>query len=254
MLKKAAVVGFAIALGACGTPANVKQIQDQNATLQGKLSAAEKNIVALKNEQSRLQQDIAEYKRVIGVLGTEKNSRVSESTSLRGQVRGLVQSQIDGLKDFLVEGNLLDYVGGELVARSQVDEKPVAVVDLANPVPKAGVLTGVGAFWQQAGTLSVQVLRPIEKELVVIWSSKDWRVDSAGYQRHNFSVNVGVEKGDVIAYSLSTPQSISFDIGTGDTRYLSDDLSIGDGFRASGLKGAKERRAYSLGVFALLNN
>src|SRR5690606_11768928 len=121
-------------------------------------------------------------------------SRIQESSVLRGQVRRFVQNQIDAYKDFLVQGGLLDYVGGELVERANVEQRPAFIVDLANPVPRPGTLTGVGAHFVQPGRFSVKVLRRVDQNLVVIWDSKPLTVTQPGINRINFAVGVGVER------------------------------------------------------------
>jgi len=254
MIKYTALAAIMVSLLGCQSPANVKDLQVDNARLQASLASAKQEIVALSGEKNKLQQDIVELNRVMGVLDIEKTSRVTESSSLRGHVRSFVQDQIDGLKDFMVMGDLLDYVGGELVARTNVNEKLVMIVDLAHPMPRDGVLTGVGGFWAKTGEIKVKVLRPVDDRLLVVWASKALRITELGRSTINFPVNVGAEKGDVMAYYLQEPSSVSYDAGTGNARYLNDDAVIGSMLRLKDLKGAKEQRAYSLGVYGLLNN
>lgn len=153
----------------------------------------------------------------------------------------------------MVQGGLLDYVGGELVERSNIEEKPLLLVDLMNTIPGPGTLTGVGAHFVKPGTFTVKVLRPVDDKLVVIWDSNPLKVTTPGINRINFLVGVVVEKGDVIAYDFKSGVAVSFDEGTGDTRFLSGELKLGDATKASSLDGEKRRRAYSLGVYGLLN-
>ena len=75
----------------------------------------------------------------------------------------------------------------------------------------------------------------------------------AGRQRLEFPVTVGVEKGDVLAYHLAQPGMVGFDTGTGDTRYLDEDIAVGTTVKPSSLEGENDKRAYSVGVFGLLN-
>lgn len=246
-------VVLAMLLAGCQVPPDIKTLQDQNGALQQELDEARTNIGKLQADKVLLEQDNAELSRVINVLGEEKSSRVEESTSLRGQVRQFVQMQIDNLKQFLLAANLLDYVGGELVERASLDEKPVLAVDLMNAVPLAGTLTGVGGYFQGTGQLSVKVLRPVKDNLVVVWASHPITIAERGLQRLKFPVVVGVEKGDLLAYYFTNPGMVGFDTGTGDTRYVNEDASVGSALRRSSLNGEKARRAYSIGVFGLLN-
>ncbi len=248
-----AVIGVALLLGACQTQPNIKQMQDQNQQLRTELDRANQQIGQLQQQETELREELAERERVIGVLGTEKSSRIQESSELRGQVRRFVQYQIDAYRDFLVQGGLLDYVGGELVERSLREEKALQLIDLANPIPRPGTLTGVGGFFLKPGSFSVKVLRQVDQHLVVIWDSKPLRVHQPGLNRINFAVSVGVEEGDVIAYHLHEGVVVGFDEGTGDTRFQNEELKPGALVRLSSLQGDKRKRAYSLGVFGLLN-
>lgn len=237
----------------CQPAANVKEMQDRNAQLSASLNQAQEKIDSLTAEGQQLRSEIAELERVASVLDSEKTLRVKESSSLRGEVRRFVQQQIDQYKAFLVDSQLLDYVGGELVQRSQVEESPRLLVDLANPMHADGTLTGVKGHFVAAGTFRVKILRQVEDRLVVIWESKPLSVNRAGVSQIDFPVAVGIEKGDVIGYSFMDNAVVSFDTGTGDTRYTSKDVALGQMIKASSLSGEKERRAYALGVYGLLN-
>jgi hypothetical protein len=242
-----------LVLSACQSQPQIKQMQDQNRLLAADLERANNSVAQLQQQETELRQQLAENTRVMDVLGTEKSVRVQESSELRSQVRRFVQHQIDAYKDFLVQGGLLDYVGGELVERANIEEKPLFVVDLANAIPSSGTLTGVGAHFVRPGNFSVKVLRKIDDNLVVIWDSKPLQVHQPGINRINFPVSVGVEAGDVIGYYFTDGVAISFDEGTGDSRFQSTDLTLGAIVRINSLAGEKRRRAYSLGVYGLLN-
>jgi hypothetical protein len=252
-LGKSSLIAAALLLGACQTQPNIKQMEDSNRQLKAELEKANVQIQQLQERESKLTQELNERERVISVLGTEKTSRIQESSELRGQVRRFVQYQIDAYRDFLVQGGLLDYVGGELVERANREEKAIQLVDLANPIPKAGTLTGVGGHFLKPGSFSVKVLRQVDQNLVAIWDSKPIRIHQPGLNRINFAVSVGVEQGDVIAYYLHEGSLVTFDEGTGDTRFQTDELRPGSVVRTASLQGEKRRRAYSLGVYGLLN-
>lgn len=243
-------------LVACQAPQNVQQLQQKNQQLASELASARADIAALKSSEANLQGEVRELSRVLDVMGTEKSSRVQESSQLRGLMREFVQSQIDLLKDFLVKGDLLDYVGGELVARTgDTPAKPdmnLLLVDLAHPVPAEGVLTGVGAYFNQPGNFRVKVLRRVEGNLFVVWESKLLTVTQPGKQRVNFPVSVGVEQGDMLAYFFPDQVIAAHDKGTGDTRTYQGDLLLGKSLAVRSLDHERERRAYSLGVYGLL--
>lgn len=254
MIRKGLVVlACTLIVTGCQVPPNIKELNDRNQTLQGQLSKANEQITQLQAQERLLQKDIAELNRVISVLDTEKSSRVRESSQLRGQIRKFQQQQIDELKEFLVREDLLDYIGGELVERAQLEEKPLLIVDLGHPVPKNGTLTGLGGFFAKPAPFKVKVLRQVEDDLVVIWESKPITPKQPGINRIHFPVTVGVEQGDVLGYFFPTLTGVTFDTGSGDVRYLQEDLRPGGKVRRSALLGDGKKRAYSIGVYALLN-
>ncbi len=252
-VRSAASIGVLLMLGGCQPAANVKQLQDRNAQLSASLDQAQNTIDQLTNERQLLKSRMAELQRVATVLDNEKDQRVQESSSLRGEVRRFVQQQIDQYKAFLVASQLLDFVGGELVQRSQAEETPRLLVDLANPMPANGTLTGVKGHFLGPGSLQVKILRKIEDRLVVVWESKPLSVPRAGVNQLDFPVAVGVEQGDLMGYRFAEKTIVSFDTGTGDTRYLSKDVALGQMIKTTSLDGEKEHRAYALGVYGLLN-
>lgn len=240
-------------LAGCQTPPTIKQMQDENASLQAELAQANAKIATMQQQERQLQSQINELNRVMAVLDTEKTVRVQESSELRGQVRRYVQKEIDELKEFMVQSDLLDYVGGELVQRSKVDQQPMLLVDLANPMPAPGTLTGVGAHFIKPGTFTVQVMRPVQEQLLVIWKSSVLTAPKSGVSRVNFPISVGVEQGDVIGYVFHQPGVVSFDEGTGNTRYTGEAPNLGQSIKVRSLDGGGEKRAYSVGVYGLLN-
>ncbi len=239
-------------LSACQVTPEQAELQSRNASLESSLNEARSKLAATETRKQELQAQVQELQRVSSILAVEKSSRVEESSELRLQVRKFVQKQIDELKTFLVAGNLLDYVGSELVERSKIENEAMGIVDLAHPIPRAGSLTGVAGYFSAPVGLQLKVLRPIGEEMVVIWESDLLRVVDAGEARVQLPVAVGVEPGDVVAYIFPEAASVSFDEGTGNTRYTDDDLALGDTIKASSLSGEDEKRAYSLGVLAIL--
>ncbi len=253
MLKRISAMAIMLTLTACATPPQTQELLNENKGLQGQLAEANSRIAKLEADNRIKQQSIDELNRVLGVLDTEKSSRVQESSVLRGQVRNFVQDQIDSLKSFLVLGDLLDYIGGELVERSAIADESLMLVDLANPIPRNGTLTGVGAHFTKPAPFIVKVLRPTGDQLVVVWESKPIIVREAGMMRYDFPVTVGLEQGDYLAYYFPETTGVSFDEGTSDVRYLTRDVRLGDSIRKSSLLGENKKRAYSIGVYGLLN-
>ena len=243
---------FAALLFGCQTPPNIQQLENKNQTLQQQLNSTNQKITTLESDHKKLNTEMNEKNRLIGIMETEKTSLTKESTLLRGQLRTFVQGQIDSLKSFLLNSNLLDYIGGELIRRKKYDNKPLMLVDNKNPIPQAGVLTGLGGYFAKPTTVIVKVLRKVNDDLVVVWESKTMTISKTGIVKKNFPVNVGVEKGDIIGYNFPKLATVSFDEGTGDTRTTQENLNLGKTVKLSSLDKSKQKRAYSLGVYALL--
>lgn len=228
-------------------------LQQKNQKLEKDLNTANEQITRMKQTEAELRDRISDLQHTTSVLTTEKTSRVEESSSLRGQVRKFVQNNIDGLKAFMVQGNLLDYVGSELVPRLKQGKEPIFIVDFANPMPSSGVMTGVGGVFTQPGNFLVKVLHPVGTDYVVTWESKLISIEQAGKQQVQFPVSVGFEKGDVIGYYFPQTPNVGYDGPTGETLYADKDVALGGTISKSFMSGATERRAYSLGIYGLLD-
>lgn len=252
MLQRFLLLGVSVFLLSCQTSPNIQRLEMEKAEVEAELESARQQISSLESERRILAGDNAELKRVMAILDTEKSSRTQESTQLRMQVRKFTQAQIDNLKEFLVQSDLLDYIGEEIFDRTKMGAEPGVLVDFANPIPRNGSLIGVNGYFAQPTHFFVNVLRPLNDRYVVIWQSQVVEVNKLGYQRVRFPVSVGVEKGDVIAYDFPVSIGVKYDQGTGNTLMSKRSYPLGASIEAGSLKGEEERRAYSLGVIAIL--
>jgi len=251
--KSGFILGMILLVG-CMADSNVKELQDTNAQLERELMAASDEISDLRVQEERLRSNISELERLIGILETEKSSRVQESSQLRQLVRGFIRDQIDDYRSFLLRGDLLDYVGSELVQRAhQSEEEALFLLDLSNPMPRSGTLTGFAGYFYQQGQVSLRVLRPLDDELVVIWTGPEMTVSEPGRVRMSLPVSVGVEAGDIVGYHFSGPVAVSHDRGTGEVVRLREDLALGAVIKRKNLPNQSESRAYSIGALGLLN-
>lgn len=252
MFSRFFALSLCIALTGCEITPEVQELLDENAKLETGLSEAQQQINSLESEQDILAADNTELKRVMAILDTEKSSRVEESSGLRMQIRKFTQMQIDQLKEFLVQSNLLDYVGEELFDRTKIDATPAVLIDLANPIPRQGTLIGVSGHFSQTTDFFANILRPVSGRFVVIWQSPKITTEGRGYERFRFPLSVGIEKGDVIAYNFPTSVGVKYDHGTGQTLLSKRSFLLGASVDTSSLKYRDEKRAYSLGVNAIL--
>jgi len=242
----------AATLAGCETTGG-SDLQVENTNLRQQLEASQAEIGQLRGTNLLLNRDIENLNQVISVLDTEKNSRIVESSVLREKVRFFVQNQVDVLSQFLVDGDLLDYIGGELVQRPNTEDEPFTLVNLSNVINSGGVLTGMGAFVINPCQVRVIILRNLEGELVTLWQSEIITLPNTGLVTYQFTNSVSVEPGDLIAYEFQDIVGVGYDTGTGDTRYTARPLVLGGAVPMSSLLGANDKRAYSIGVFGLLN-
>ncbi len=247
------IVLASVLLAACQTTPAQKELLDKNRSLQKQLSVTQTKVFELEQKEAKLNVEMKRLEGIVGVLGEEKSSRVEESSQLRNQVRKFAQNQIDTYKQFLLRGDLLDFIGGELVARKHVDEQPLLLVDMANVIGRPGSITGVGGYFAKPGPYTVKVLRPVGKQLVAIWESETLVAEQVGFQQKAFPLSVGVQQGDVLAYYFPQGVGVGYDKGTGDTRFMKKDLNVGGSINKGAPAGEKEKRAYSIGVYGLLN-
>ena len=247
------ILASILLLVGCGSTGSKNDLRSVATNLKNQLQVAKQNNNELQDKNRVLNLKLTRLSGVVSTLDTEKASRVQESSTLRNKVRKFVQHEITGLKDFLVEGGLLDYIGGELVRRNNVEDEAITIVDLANRINSTGVITGLGAYIIKPSTVKVEVLRYIESRLVVVWTSDPIKMEIIGLHRFQFSNSVSVKKGDVMAYEFDKNVGVGFSEGTADSRYSKKPLRLGDSIHVSALLGAKSKRAYSIGVYGLLN-
>ena len=231
----------------------IEELQEKNDYLTQELSNTKDKLQQLETENIELSRKVARLNNVTDVLNIEKDSLQENSTSLRSQVRKFFQNNIDELKNFLIVSDLQDYIGSEQLSRPGIEERSLMLIDLENKLPSDGILTSVGGFFVKPGSIIVKVLRPINDEFVVIWESKEIIVEKSGQQMLSFPITVNVEQNDVIGYFFPSGVNVGYDEGTGDTRFSSENLNIGTQIKPTILNGQRQRRAYSIGVFGLLN-
>ena len=240
-------------LSGCALNPEMKELKAENESLTGKLAQAELEINQLNAQKNDLQVEMQKIKGIMSVLNNEKSSRKEESSRLRSQAREFIQTEMRGFKKFLQNSDLLDYIGDELVSRSKTTEASQLIVDVGNPVPRSGSITGVGVYVSSPTQFYVKILRPVEEKLVCIWESELIDAQNSGLFKYFFNNTIGVEGGDYIGYYFPERNTVYFDEGTGQTLYKPDKTPLGSFMPKSSLDGKRSKRAFSIGVYGLLN-
>jgi outer membrane murein-binding lipoprotein Lpp len=229
----------------CSTAPELKRLRSERAVLTAELNVEREKTERLSKEKQTLEALVAHLKTVRESLSREKSARSLETARVRREVRGFVEGQVKTLRAFAVEHDMLDYVGGELIARSKVGGKDQVLVDMGHALKAPATFVAGRARLTAPGTVSFCLLRPMGKELVVLWVSKSFKV-AGGMLHAPFDAPIAAEKGDVPGVVCPGAVTIPYDVGTGDTRMGAGGVKAGSRLKLSNLSG-KDRRAYSFG-------
>ncbi|MBN1672270.1 MAG: hypothetical protein JXR37_14615 [Kiritimatiellae bacterium] len=231
--------------------ANTTELKRQRDLLAAELAASRNKVADLERRQKELQGEVQRQEEVSKVLEREKGARAAEAGAVRADTRRFIKKQVEDLKAFSQEKALLDYVGGELLDRTQTDGRNQLLIDMQHVLQAPGTLMGGKLYAKSATTVSLVALRRSGGNLVVIWQSKPFRVPGAGVFALSFEAPISVERGDLIGLFSPGPVQVPFDAGTGDTRATAGPVSVGQSIPASALP-AGDRRTYSFGVVGFL--
>jgi hypothetical protein len=233
---------MALACGCASTGVNELKRENSRLTAQ---------VEDMKLENAQLQKKVDYLSDVRSTLQREKGARISETSKVRAEARQFVRSQIDALRDFSQAASLLDYIGSEPLDRARREGEGLLLVDLSNRPNANGTLVGGKLFSQRKTRAAFCILRPSGDKLVTVWKSQLFWIPKEGLFKLNFDTPVAIEKNDVIALYCPSGVSVPFDVGTGDTRIIAQEPTVGATVPVSALKG-REKRTYSFGVIGFM--
>ena len=170
---------------------------------------------------------------------------------MRQNIRSFLKSQMSFFRDFSQNSDFLDYIGGELIERKEMEGNDLALVDLKNRIFSGGTLLGTWGYFSSPCRYLVNILRKANGEWFVVWQDGPFNVSSTKKQTFNFRIPVSVEKGDVVAYAFQGPVGVSYDNGTGETLYTEEKLKLESSLASSELRGESDKRSYSIGVVGI---
>jgi len=231
---------------------DVKQLRHERDVLSAELAVKKDRIGDLENQNRKLEDKLIYQKKVGKNLEKEKTAQAEETSIVRREARVFVQEQMGTLREFSENKELLDYVGGEPINRTEIGGENLLLVDMKNLIQTSGTLLGGKVFAKSKTNLSFCILRPQGNNLVVLWISKPATVPKGGLFRVTFDVPVAAEKGDLIGLFSSGKLQIPFDYGTGDTRTIVGPVTVGKVIPIDDLEDG-EKRTYSFGVSGFLD-
>ncbi|MBN1829526.1 MAG: hypothetical protein JW884_10340 [Deltaproteobacteria bacterium] len=252
-MKKILVMACALSLstGCVAVDQQMKVLEEEKQQLSVNLTTAQDRINDLTKEQERLRERLKELESLSTALEKEKTVRTDEAGALRQDVRGFLKGQMRELKNFSAKSDFLDYIGGELIERTEKSGAGMLLIDMARLFPSQGSLLAVKGFFTGACNINVVLLRPFEDQWLVVWKSDLIAVEQQGLQKVDFPVPVSCNKGDVVGYLFPAETAVPYDKGTGGMVWFESNIEVGTKIRVTDLKGLQERRAYSMGVLGL---
>lgn len=223
-----------------------------SAALQQRIQMLEGQLAVEKAEKEDLQTQLQTLREITHTLEKEKGVRVEETAAVRSQIRSFVQLQVETLRDFSQNTELMDYVGAEILSRSKTGGNNLLLVDLQNSF-KENTTVISGRLYGKSDTKAVFcLLRPQGDTLDVIWMSKVFNIPTEGVFKVSFDTPVTAKMNDIIGLYCPGVVGIPYDIGTGDTRSIQGPVDTGMKIRIDSLDG-KQKRAYSFGINGFFN-
>jgi len=235
----AAVGGLAIT-GCGGTLA---ELQTENTTLKERLGQ-------VSGERIETVTRFEECQRLTNILSREKMAKEQDLARLREVYRGHISGQYQALDGLLHNVELLDYFGGEIVAREK-DQGSNMTLIFQQPVTANGRILRVRADVVYKTRFKLLIFKPLEKELLCVWASDPLDIDNVGASEMvELPVPVHVQKGDIIGFYFPEKIGVYYDEKTGNFSVYKAMDKIGDRIERS--KTDSEKRNYSLGILTVL--
>lgn len=238
-------------IGCATTDQQLLQLRSDNESLKSETQKQAAEIAALTTKNEALEGDLAYCSKRTEVLEKEKGARIEESAQTRKGVREFTDHVMDSLQTYFQKAEVVDYVGGELFERANVEPaKNVLLVDLGNTIREDGTVIGARAFLTGPARLQFCLVRSEgEKAKYSIAAITPPIVAAdAGLQSWSFEVPMAAKKGDLIAVYMPDDVSIPYDdADTGHVVSVPGPAKLNAGVALT-FGGPKNKRAYSFGV------
>jgi hypothetical protein len=255
-MRKLICVALAVSAAAlCGCTTmsgDVGILQKENTALQRELREKNDQLERIGTREREMIEEAVALKNQVDLLEREKQVRIDDLNKLKYGTRSFLSDQMLSLRKFYEQEGLLDFVGSEIIERAHEEGENLLLVDLKNTLSGPGTLVAGWAYLSAPGSsVMFCLLRPVEKDLVVVWQSEMFTVGEAGAAHFQFAVPPKVNGDEIVAVYCAGVVKVPFDLGTGDVRSIRGPVKEGDKLKRGDLQG-KEGRAYSFCVVGLL--
>lgn len=240
-------VWTAAALAACalagGCSADVQQLRSENRALAGQVQEQ-------REAGARLAAELEACRAHAEVLSSEKGFRDDSLMRVRDLARAHIAGARAGLDELARTEELLDYVGGELIARTKFEDSAKRTVLLAAPLAGDLTIYKVKALPARATTFRLGVFRKTEEGLLCVAATEPFTMEAeAGVVTRELAVPLAAAAGDYLGFTFPERVGIQFDEKTGAFALYEQAAALGELIR----KGpAATALSYSLGVFGVL--
>jgi hypothetical protein len=250
-----AVLGVAVVAlfnaGCASMSQDAQQMADENKGLRQELQANERTIQGLNREKDRLTEDLAYSTHRNDILEKEKTARIDEASQTRKGVREFTDQVMNSLQTYFQKAEVVDYIGGELIARDNVDTtKNMLLVDLGNPLRADGTVIGARAYLTGPSRLQFCLLRADESnsKFTIVSITPPIIAADSGSQSWSFEVPMAGQKGDLIGVYMPDDVSIPYDdADTGHVVWAPGPAKLNSAVTVK-VGSARNKRAYSFGV------
>lgn len=237
------VLATAGGLVLAGCSGQMAELRTENAALKERLGQ-------VSGERLETVSRLEECQHLTGILSREKMAKEQDLARLREVYRGYISGQYQTLDGLLNNVELLDYFGGEIVAREKDQGSDVTLV-FQQPVPENGRILRVRADVAYKTRFRLLIFKPLEKELLCVYASDPLDLDNVGTSEMvELPVPVHVQKGDVLGFYFPEKIGVYYDEKTGNYSVYKAPGRIGERIERS--KADSEKRNYSLGILTVL--
>ncbi len=218
-------------------------------TLQRQITELKATIVDKDLKNNELSDDLASCNSLSSALGKEKRSKDQNMMALKGKTRAFLKEEFDNFNTFSRNDELMDYMGGELLSRKEIDGVSLTVVNL-KAMPADSVIYSVKGKFVAGTTFFPQLFRPTSKGNLCVWQGKMLKSTVSGVVTLDLDTPLNVLKGDYLGFYFPEKAGITYDTRTGNFAITNNRIELGEKLPSTY---ANKNRTYSIGVKGFLN-
>lgn len=232
-----------VCLFSASCSAQMEELRTANKTLGDKVRQQQQNIVQLTD---KLDATTAHA----NVLGLEKGYRDESLRKVRDVTRNHVRNQFDALNALARNEDLLDFVGGELIARTKDDDSKKRTLLYSVPMAGNATIYKFKSLPLRNTSLALGVYKKIEDGYLCVMSSDPFMVEATnGIVTVELETPLYMQAGDYFGFTFSEAVALPYDDQTGKYVLFGKPTQLGDRIT----KGPEaESRNYSIGIYGIV--